>query len=194
MNSAVASVENAVKVLTIGHSTGRSTVSSRRFAKTASGASSISAQSRALGTIRNSTERNWPRHCLRPALPYEHRPGLGGLRHPRKDSPNSGWRNAGFRGFADYMQTPPFAEEIKALIREARRDHVCRSRAEALPPLSRGRRAQRPRRRGRAHHECRSPRTAQADPVRTGRRHATHLSAGRARAFLSARSGCCSPD
>ena len=30
---------------------------------------------------------------------------LGGLRHPRKDSPNGGWRNEDFRGYADYMQT-----------------------------------------------------------------------------------------
>src|SRR6266852_3759894 len=33
---------------------------------------------------------------------------LGGLRHPRKDSPNAGWRNDSFRGFADYTQTPDF--------------------------------------------------------------------------------------
>jgi hypothetical protein len=32
-------------------------------------------------------------------------PGLGGLRHPRSDSQNTGWRSAGFRGFADYMET-----------------------------------------------------------------------------------------
>ena len=32
-------------------------------------------------------------------ITYEHRQGLGGLRHPRKDSPNGGWRNSSFRGF-----------------------------------------------------------------------------------------------
>src|SRR5215471_15737792 len=39
-------------------------------------------------------------------LGYAHVPELGGLRHARRDSPdsqNSGWRNASFRGFADYM-------------------------------------------------------------------------------------------
>jgi uncharacterized protein (DUF488 family) len=36
---------------------------------------------------------------------YVHLRKLGGLRHARRDSPNMGWRNASFRGFADYMQT-----------------------------------------------------------------------------------------
>ena len=36
---------------------------------------------------------------------YVHLPGLGGLRHARADSPNMAWRNASFRGYADYMQT-----------------------------------------------------------------------------------------
>jgi hypothetical protein len=39
---------------------------------------------------------------------YSHMPGLGGLRRARRDSINSGWHNASFRGFADYMQTPDF--------------------------------------------------------------------------------------
>ena len=34
-------------------------------------------------------------------LGYVHMPGLGGLRHPKRDSPNMGWRNASFRGYAD---------------------------------------------------------------------------------------------
>jgi uncharacterized protein YeaO (DUF488 family) len=37
---------------------------------------------------------------------YLHMPGLGGLRHPRPDSPNAGWKNASFQGYADYMLTP----------------------------------------------------------------------------------------
>src|SRR5271155_2091011 len=41
-------------------------------------------------------------------IAYEHMKDLGGLRHPRKDSINLGWRNASFRGFADYMQTAEF--------------------------------------------------------------------------------------
>ncbi len=41
-------------------------------------------------------------------IAYVHMPGLGGLRHARKDSINLGWKNASFRGYADYMQTPQF--------------------------------------------------------------------------------------
>jgi uncharacterized protein (DUF488 family) len=41
---------------------------------------------------------------------------LGGLRHARKDSINTGWRNSGFRGYADYMQTGEFAEGLEQLI------------------------------------------------------------------------------
>jgi uncharacterized protein (DUF488 family) len=47
---------------------------------------------------------------------YVHLPGLGGLRHARKDSINTGWKNASFRGYADYMQTPAFAESVTELL------------------------------------------------------------------------------
>jgi len=47
---------------------------------------------------------------------YMHLPGLGGLRHARKDSINTGWKNASFRGYADYMQTPAFGENLAQLI------------------------------------------------------------------------------
>src|SRR4051794_560496 len=45
-----------------------------------------------------------------------HMPGLGGLRHARKDSTNTGWRNDSFRGYADYMQTPEFGHNIDELL------------------------------------------------------------------------------
>jgi uncharacterized protein (DUF488 family) len=47
---------------------------------------------------------------------YMHLPGLGGLRHARKDSINTGWKNASFRGYADYMQTDAFSESITKLM------------------------------------------------------------------------------
>src|SRR5215831_293540 len=47
-------------------------------------------------------------------LEYVHLKALGGLRRPRKDSPNTGWRNEGFRGFADYMQTEEFRDALEA--------------------------------------------------------------------------------
>ncbi len=62
---------------------------------------------------------------------YLHMSGLGGLRHPRKDSPNLGWRNASFRGYADYMQTPEFAAGLDALM--ALPGRVAIMCAEAVP-------------------------------------------------------------
>lgn len=47
---------------------------------------------------------------------YVHMSALGGLRHARRDSINTGWQNASFRGFADYMQTPEFASGIAELL------------------------------------------------------------------------------
>ncbi len=49
-------------------------------------------------------------------IAYEHMPGLGGLRHARRDSPNRGWKNLSFRGYADYMQTPEFEQHLQELI------------------------------------------------------------------------------
>jgi uncharacterized protein (DUF488 family) len=55
-------------------------------------------------------------------IEYAPLPALGGLRHARKNSPNTGWRNTGFRGYADYMQTEAFEEGLATLI------HSCKSR------------------------------------------------------------------
>lgn len=46
---------------------------------------------------------------------YAHLPELGGLRHSKKDSTNLGWKNASFRGFADYMATPEFEQGLAKL-------------------------------------------------------------------------------
>ena len=66
-------------------------------------------------------------------LQYVHLKALGGLRRPRKDSPNTGWRNGGFRGFADYMQTAEFPDALAALIRTSRENRVAIMCAEAVP-------------------------------------------------------------
>jgi uncharacterized protein (DUF488 family) len=72
--------------------------------------------------------------ALRPAgIEYVHLPALGGLRHTRKDSPNLGWRNASFRGYADCMQTPAFAAAIADLIDRARAARLAVMCAEAVP-------------------------------------------------------------
>jgi len=64
---------------------------------------------------------------------YVHAPGLGGFRRPAPDSPNAGWRNLSFRGYADYMQSPEFAANLFGLIELTRHDRVALMCAEAVP-------------------------------------------------------------
>jgi uncharacterized protein (DUF488 family) len=63
------------------------------------------------------------------------RKGLGGLRRalPRAISVNDGWRNESFRGYADYMQTAEFADEMDWLIRLPDFGSVAVMCAEAVP-------------------------------------------------------------
>lgn len=58
---------------------------------------------------------------------------LGGLRMPRPDSPNAGWRNDSFRGYADYMQTPEFARGLERLLELGRERRTAIMCAEAVP-------------------------------------------------------------
>jgi uncharacterized protein (DUF488 family) len=58
---------------------------------------------------------------------------LGGLRHAKKDSINTGWKNASFRGYADYTQTPEFADGIASLIKIAGEKRTAIMCAEAVP-------------------------------------------------------------
>jgi uncharacterized protein (DUF488 family) len=64
---------------------------------------------------------------------YKHLKKLGGLRHSRKDSINLGWRNVSFRGYADYMSTPEFAEGLESLTKIARSRETVIMCAEAVP-------------------------------------------------------------
>ena len=66
-------------------------------------------------------------------IAYTHMPGLGGLRHARKDSINTAWRNASFRGYADYMQTGEFASSLEQLIALAAKRPTAIMCAEAVP-------------------------------------------------------------
>jgi uncharacterized protein (DUF488 family) len=71
---------------------------------------------------------------LQPAgIGYVHVAELGGLRHTTRDSINIGWRNASFRGYADYMQTPEFQQAIDQLIQLAHQDRIAVMCAEAVP-------------------------------------------------------------
>jgi len=66
-------------------------------------------------------------------IEYIHLPALGGLRHARKDSTNTGWKNLSFRGYADYMQTPEFAAGIDQLLAIDARKKAAVMCAEAVP-------------------------------------------------------------
>ena len=66
-------------------------------------------------------------------LGYGHARELGGLRKPLKDSPNLGWKNAGFRGYADYMQTPAFWNAVDDLMATAAETPTVIMCAEAVP-------------------------------------------------------------
>jgi uncharacterized protein (DUF488 family) len=66
-------------------------------------------------------------------IEYTHLKALGGRRHTRKDSINTGWRNSSFRGYADYMATPQFAEGLADLTRIASSAPTAIMCAEAVP-------------------------------------------------------------
>jgi uncharacterized protein (DUF488 family) len=74
-----------------------------------------------------------PETLKRAAIDYVHLPELGGLRKPRVDSTNLGWRNPSFRGYADYMETPMFEAGLDRLIREANERPAAVMCAEAVP-------------------------------------------------------------
>jgi uncharacterized protein (DUF488 family) len=74
-----------------------------------------------------------PRALKKAGLGYVHLPGLGGLRHAKRDSLNVGWRNASFRGYADYMQTPEFEQSLEELIQLAKQERIAIMCAEAVP-------------------------------------------------------------
>jgi uncharacterized protein (DUF488 family) len=66
-------------------------------------------------------------------LTYQPCPLLGGRRKPNPDSINTGWRNASFRAYADYMQTPPFLEGLADLMTAAEQTPTAIMCAEAVP-------------------------------------------------------------
>jgi uncharacterized protein (DUF488 family) len=64
---------------------------------------------------------------------YRHLKELGGLRHATKDSINTGWINASFRGFADYMQTKEFQKGLEKLEKLASKKRCALMCAEGVP-------------------------------------------------------------
>jgi len=63
---------------------------------------------------------------------YRHLPALGGLRKPRPDSTNGGWRHSGFRGYADHMESMEFRAAIDALMEWASASPTAIMCAEAV--------------------------------------------------------------
>jgi uncharacterized protein (DUF488 family) len=81
---------------------------------------------------------HFARSALEQSLPgrgisYRHMPELGGLRKPKVDSTNLGWRNVSFRGYADYMQTDAFRDALAGLEGLATTKRVAILCAEAVP-------------------------------------------------------------
>jgi uncharacterized protein (DUF488 family) len=66
-------------------------------------------------------------------IQYRHLPELGGLRKAKHDSVNGGWRNASFRGYADYMQTEPFDKALETLTAWGSHHNTAIMCAEAVP-------------------------------------------------------------
>lgn len=74
-----------------------------------------------------------PGSLAKAGIEYKWMRELGGLRHSKKDSINRGWRNASFRGYADYMQTADFARALEALIALDKQTTAAIMCSEAVP-------------------------------------------------------------
>jgi uncharacterized protein (DUF488 family) len=66
-------------------------------------------------------------------IEYLHEPDLGGRRPTLPGSPHTAWRMAAFRGYADYMETPPFRAALDRLLRRAALSRTAILCAEAVP-------------------------------------------------------------
>jgi len=120
-------------VLTIGHST--RTLEEFICLLQAHGARRVVDVRSVPRSLRNPqfNKTSLPESLKKAGLGYVHMPGLGGLRHAARDSINTGWRNASFRGYADYMQTPEFDKSLEKLIQLANQDRIALMCAEAVP-------------------------------------------------------------
>src|ERR1700740_2490405 len=120
-------------VLTIGHST--RTLDEFFCLLQAHGARRVVDVRTMPRSLRNQqfNKTSLPESLKKAGLGYVHMPGLGGLRHAARDSINTGWRNASFRGCADYMQTREFDKSLAKLIDLANHDRIALMCAEAGP-------------------------------------------------------------
>jgi hypothetical protein len=127
------SAEPSPIVLTIGHST--RTLEEFIGLLQAHGATRV-VDVRTVPRSRHNPQFNkasLPRALKKASLSYVHLPGLGGLRHAKRDSVNLGWHNASFQGYADYMQTPEFKQSLDELVQLAKQERIVLMCAEAVP-------------------------------------------------------------
>src|SRR5918993_3288087 len=109
-------MSSAPRILTIGHST--RTADEFLALLQAHGVTAIAD----VRTIpRSRRHPHFTRDALASFLPthgmaYEHFPGLGGLRKPRPDSPNTGWRHPSFRAYADHMRSEEFRDALGSML------------------------------------------------------------------------------
>jgi len=119
-------------VLTVGHST-RSLEEFVRLLQ-AHGTTLVADVRKMPGSRRNPqfSRDTLPRDLHQVGIGYIHMPGLGGLRRRRPDSPNTGWKNASFQGYADYMLTPEFQQALEELLDRAKGERAALLCAEAV--------------------------------------------------------------
>ncbi len=119
-------------VLTIGHST--RTIEEFVRLLLASGAEHLVDVRRFPGSRRYPQfgRETLPARLRKEGIGYSHLAGLGGRRRPRPDSPNAGWRNLSFRGYADHMGTEEFREDFRRLLELCGRERACLMCSEAV--------------------------------------------------------------
>lgn len=121
-----------VRLWTVGHSN-RSTEEFIRILRSAD--IQLLADVRRFPNSRSNPQFN--QEALRSSLAganigYEPFPELGGRRRVQPDSPNDAWRNASFRGYADYMRTAEFKQGLSRLLRAAESQRVAIMCSEAV--------------------------------------------------------------
>jgi uncharacterized protein (DUF488 family) len=124
--------ESKLKVFTIGHST-RTIDEFVELLKTYS--VNLVVDVRTVPHSRHNPQFNKEAlpNTLKPNVKYIHMPEIGGLRRPKPNSVNLAWENSGFRGYADFMQTKEFTENLLKIIVLARLNCLALMCAEALP-------------------------------------------------------------
>jgi len=126
-------VETVLTILTIGHST-RTLLEVVELLKAYDVTMVVDVRS--VPRSRHNPQFNketLPAKLKQEKIGYIHMPEIGGLRRPKPNSVNTAWRNKSFQGYADYMQTKEFKEQLLNLMALAREHCVAIMCAEALP-------------------------------------------------------------